>query len=96
MKRSVTYKSLLPLGVVLVALPLGVCAQQNTYFSNWPAGLSPQEVGKQVSEHFVTSPHQYGPTRSVPVARATGNARRRNAAEVKAVKQKKTNRRSLH
>ncbi len=41
---------------------LTVFAQQNTYFSNWPPGLSPQEVGKRVSEHFVTSPHQYGPT----------------------------------
>lgn len=31
---------------------------QNAYFSNWPAGTSPQEVGKRVAEHFVTSPHQ--------------------------------------
>src|ERR1700733_8803140 len=48
--------------MLVLALPLTVFAQQNTYFSNWPPGLSPQEVGKQVSEHFVTSPHQYGPT----------------------------------
>ena len=33
-------------------------AQQKDYFSNWPAGTSPQEVGKRVAEHFVTSPHQ--------------------------------------
>jgi len=28
------------------------------YFSEWPAGFSPGEVGKRVAEHFVTSPHQ--------------------------------------
>jgi unsaturated rhamnogalacturonyl hydrolase len=32
------------------------------YFSNWPAGTSPQEVGKHLAEHFVTSPHQYTAT----------------------------------
>ena len=31
-------------------------------FDNWPAGISPGEVGKRVAEHFVTSPHQYGAT----------------------------------
>ena len=48
--------------ILIVALNTTVFAQENTYFSNWPAGLSPQEVGKRVAEHFVTSPHQYGPT----------------------------------
>jgi len=33
-------------------------AQQQDFFSNWPQGTSPQEVGKRVAEHFVTSPHQ--------------------------------------
>jgi rhamnogalacturonyl hydrolase YesR len=28
------------------------------YFANWPAGSSPQEVGKRLAEHFVTTPHQ--------------------------------------
>lgn len=32
-------------------------AQQN-YFSDWPLGKSPKEVGKRVAEHFVVSPHQ--------------------------------------
>lgn len=36
-------------------------AQANDYFSNWPAGTSPEEVGKKLAEHFVTSPHQYPP-----------------------------------
>jgi rhamnogalacturonyl hydrolase YesR len=29
-----------------------------TALSGWPAGMSPQEVGKLVAEHFVKSPHQ--------------------------------------
>jgi rhamnogalacturonyl hydrolase YesR len=37
-------------------------AQANDYFNNWPAGTSPEEVGKKLAEHFVTSPHQYPPT----------------------------------
>jgi unsaturated rhamnogalacturonyl hydrolase len=36
-------------------------AQQN-YFSNWPEGRSPQDVGKRLADHFVTSPHQYTAT----------------------------------
>jgi rhamnogalacturonyl hydrolase YesR len=36
-------------------------AQPDT-LSNWPAGASPQEVGKRIAEHFITSPHQYGNT----------------------------------
>src|ERR1700760_4051058 len=35
---------------------------QNGNLSDWPAGVSPQEVGKALSEHFVTSPHQYTAT----------------------------------
>jgi len=44
----------LPL-VFAAALPL---AAQQDYFSNWPAGRSPQEIGKRIAEHFVVSPHQ--------------------------------------
>lgn len=33
-----------------------------SYFTDWPAGTSPQEVGKALAEHFVTSPHQYTQT----------------------------------
>jgi unsaturated rhamnogalacturonyl hydrolase len=35
---------------------------QSTVFADWPTGTSPQEVGKQLAEHFVTSPHQYTKT----------------------------------
>ena len=31
---------------------------QPDYFANWPAGSSPQEVGKRLAEHFIPSPHQ--------------------------------------
>lgn len=42
--------------VLLIAVPLSW--SQEKYFSNWPAGTSPQEVGQRVAERFVTSPHQ--------------------------------------
>jgi unsaturated rhamnogalacturonyl hydrolase len=44
--------SLCLLGNVVIAH-----AQQQSYFNNWPEGYSPQEVGKRVADHFVTSPH---------------------------------------
>lgn len=47
--------------LALALVPCSVIAQQD-YFSNWPADRSPQEVGKRLAEHFVTSPHQYGAT----------------------------------
>jgi rhamnogalacturonyl hydrolase YesR len=47
--------------MILSLLPCSAAAQQD-YFSNWPAGRSPQEVGKRLAEHLVTSPHQYGAT----------------------------------
>jgi len=47
---------------MILALNLSAFGQENTYFTNWPTGLSPHEVGKRVAEHFVTSPHQYGAT----------------------------------
>src|SRR5260370_42048510 len=39
-----------------IALTVSAAAQTN-YFTDWPAGTSPQEVGKRVAEHFVASPH---------------------------------------
>jgi rhamnogalacturonyl hydrolase YesR/catechol 2,3-dioxygenase-like lactoylglutathione lyase family enzyme len=33
-------------------------AASGDYFVNWPAGMSPTEIGKRVAEHFVKSPHQ--------------------------------------
>ena len=50
------------LAPLLLALTLSASGQDNTYFSNWPSGVSPQEVGKRVAEHFVLSPHQYTAT----------------------------------
>ena len=48
-------------GCVLLGC-ITVAGAQENYFNNWPAGTSPQEVGKQLAEHFVTSPHQYTKT----------------------------------
>jgi hypothetical protein len=47
---------------LILALTLSAFAQDNIYFINWPSGVSPQEVGKRVAEHFVLSPHQYTAT----------------------------------
>src|SRR6266481_6095327 len=49
-------------GVALLILSLTFtltfpAAAQTNYFTNWPTGTSPAEVGKRVAEHFVTSPH---------------------------------------
>jgi len=44
------------MALLFMAAAVSVDAQQD-YFSNWPAGRSPQEVGKALAEHFVTSPH---------------------------------------
>ncbi|MGA9060081.1 MAG: glycoside hydrolase family 88 protein [Terracidiphilus sp.] len=44
-------------GLLFPAAAINVSAQQN-YFTNWPPGRSPQEVGKALAEHFITSPHQ--------------------------------------
>lgn len=42
----------------LVSISATLAFGQDKYFSSWPAGTSPQEVGKRVAEHFVTTPHQ--------------------------------------
>ncbi|HEX6803688.1 MAG TPA: glycoside hydrolase family 88 protein [Terriglobales bacterium] len=47
------------LQLALLALSIApFAAAQKKYFGNWPEGYSPEEVGKRVAEHFVTSPHQ--------------------------------------
>ena len=53
-------KSLLRMGLV-VGLTTAAVGQAN-YFTDWPAGTAPQEVGKRLAYHFVTSPHQYTET----------------------------------
>lgn len=49
--------------VVLLLLALSAttnaAAAQPAVFTEWPAGRSPEEVGKRVAEHFVSSPRQY-------------------------------------
>jgi len=48
--------------VALLAAAATLCQAQQDYFSKWPQGRSPEEVGKRLSEHFITSAHQYTPT----------------------------------
>ena len=43
---------------ILISGGSAIATAQTDYFSNWPAGSAPQDVGKRVAEHFVTSPHQ--------------------------------------
>ena len=43
---------------ILISGGAATATAQTDYFSNWPAGSTPQDVGKRVAEHFVTSPHQ--------------------------------------
>ncbi|HEV2134059.1 MAG TPA: glycoside hydrolase family 88 protein [Terracidiphilus sp.] len=52
--------SVLKMAALALLLPTAVATvwAQQDYFSNFPEGYSPQEVGKAVAEHFVTSPHQ--------------------------------------
>lgn len=37
----------------------GAVAAQPDYFSNWPEGCSPQDIGKRLAERFLVTPHQY-------------------------------------
>lgn len=55
-------RTLLLASLVIVTAAAPLFAQSSDYFSNWPAGTSPQEVGRHLAEHFVTSPHQYTAT----------------------------------
>src|ERR1017187_6068754 len=51
------FMKIVALGLLLPAGASTLSAQQD-YFSNWPAGSSPKEVGKRVAEHFIPTPHQ--------------------------------------
>ena len=60
MKKDLRMKALVKIAAFGLLLPASIVplAAQQDYFTNWPMGDSPQEVGKRVAEHFVTSPHQ--------------------------------------
>jgi len=53
-QRTLRAFAILVAGIALLSLP---AAAQTNYFTDWPVGTSPQEVGKRVAEHFVTTPH---------------------------------------
>ena len=54
MRKYFTALLFLTTGLVLLASP---CAAQEKEFSKWPAGASPKEIGKRVSERFASGPH---------------------------------------
>ena len=46
--------------ILMAGFLFGVVAQaagQQNYFTDWPQGAAPEEVGKRVAERFVSSPH---------------------------------------
>jgi len=43
---------------LLLTVGVATASAQQDYLTNWPAGSSPQEVGKRIAEHFLPSPHQ--------------------------------------
>lgn len=49
------------LGIGIMQMQPIICEAQSkdgkTLEENWPAGTSPQEVGKRIAEHFVATPH---------------------------------------
>ncbi|MGA3135298.1 MAG: glycoside hydrolase family 88 protein [Terracidiphilus sp.] len=62
MKQSRLFNCTLLLAALVLASTMTALAQGGDYFTNWPKGASPGEVGKKLAEHFVASPHQYTPT----------------------------------
>ena len=51
--------ALLKFAALALLFPAATSAvAQTDYFTNWPDGSSPQDVGKRLAEHFVTTPHQ--------------------------------------
>jgi unsaturated rhamnogalacturonyl hydrolase len=46
--------------ILMAGFLFGIVAQaagQQNYFTDWPQGAAPEEVGKRVAERFVSSPH---------------------------------------
>src|SRR5215471_1615655 len=56
MKRQ-RIKLMPAVAMMLMILAASLQSMAQKEFKNWPAGTSPQEVGKRVAERFVTSPH---------------------------------------
>ena len=47
---------LLAASIMMVAVSLQA-ERQPKEFKNWPAGTSPQEIGKRVAERLIATPH---------------------------------------
>ena len=55
--------------ILMAGFLFGIVAQaagQQNYFTDWPQGASPEEVGKRVAERFVSSPHMDPKTITYP------------------------------
>ncbi len=53
-QQNQTYTRLLAVGMILIGTACPSVAQQES-FGNWPAGASPQEIGKRVAENFAAA-----------------------------------------
>lgn len=58
MGKTILFREIVQSALLLMVVGTLVAGAQQGYFSDWPPGSSPQEVGKRVAEHFITSPHQ--------------------------------------
>ena len=61
--------------VLLSPPPPSPCPRSRTTSATGPPGRSPQEVGKALAEHFVTSPHQHTRHHLITAKSAPGTAR---------------------
>jgi rhamnogalacturonyl hydrolase YesR len=58
-KQSRIFNCTLLFAALVLASTMTALAQSGDYFTNWPQGASPREVGKRVADRFVASQHQY-------------------------------------
>src|SRR5260370_32513069 len=55
-QRPMTFR-LCPAFALIAALAVSLPANAQKEFSKWPAGTSPQEIGKRVAKRFTSLPH---------------------------------------
>lgn len=59
MNKKINYCLVLCLSLILLS-PISIYGQKgkgSSDLKHWPKGSSPQEIGKRIAEHFVSSPH---------------------------------------
>jgi unsaturated rhamnogalacturonyl hydrolase len=55
--KSVVALLLLVFGLSHTSICVAQSKKDKGYFSSWPKGSSPKEVGKKIAYHFVETPH---------------------------------------